>query len=596
MLGNNTGVMSSSTRFINETITPLYGKTTEITDQYNELKISFEENYSLLFRVYNEGVAYRFISAFPDEVEVGNEQFQLKLSGAYSALYSESPKITVWELPYTAYEDAGKNNSTGNIILPALFSRKSDGLRIVVAESDVRDYPGMFIRKSGEGFDGFWSGCPDSLKPYGGDWGMSTAVLSRKNYIAKTSGSRKFPWRIVMLFDDDKKMLTNQLIYQLAEPQLIKDVSWIKPGKADWEWWHDAIVEDAGFPTGMKERSTRLYKHYIDFAATNGLEYTLIDAGWSNFHHPDTTSKKTDIAALSEYARQKNVGLIVWVNATSLTSDLERNLDAFKAWGLKGIKVDFFDRDDQLISRQMEEIASGAARRHLIVDFHGCPKPTGLQRTYPNILNYEAIRGEECSKWDTTSNPAYHLQAAFLRMLGGPLDYTPGSMRNRTRTNFRPVPEGLPLTQGTRCHELAMFILYDQYLAVLCDSPAEYRKYKDIMEFLRTVPVVFDETKVLSARLSEHAVIAKKHNDSWWIGAMTNWTDRVLSIDLSFLQPGKKYNAIVLKDGEDADSNAESYKFEEISVDNKTKLTLRLASGGGAVLRIIPQNNMVYSR
>lgn len=591
--GNNTKVLRSSTKSFNETIKPVVGKTAVIKDQYNELLIDFAGDYSLSLRAYDQGVAYRFITKLKGEQEIINEESAFELHGDYSALYSESPKLTSWELPYTAYADVQQISSANNIILPALFTQKSKGLRLLLAESDVLDYPGMFIRKSEKGFAGYWTQCPDSLKPYGGEWGMSTLAVNRKPYIAKTSGHRSFPWRILMVFDDDKKMLTNQLIYQLASPQKIKDVAWIKPGKADWEWWHDAIVEDAGFPTGMKGRSTQLYKHYVDFAAANGLEYTLIDAGWSNFHHPDTTSRRTDIAALSAYAKEKKVGLIVWVNATSLCSALDRNLDAFQRWGLKGIKVDFFDRDDQLISRQMEDIAAGAAKRQLLVDFHGCPKPTGLHRAYPNILNYEAIRGEECSKWDTSSNPAYHLQAAFIRMLGGPLDYTPGSMRNHTKASFKPVPEGLPLTQGTRCHELAMFILYDQYLGVLCDSPAEYRKYKDVMEFLSAVPVVYDETKVLAAKLSEYALIAKKKDNNWWVAAMSDWQPRTLSLDCSFLEPGKKYQAILLRDADNADTDAAAYKQETLSVNNTTIINLKLAPGGGAVLRFLPENASV---
>ena len=471
---------------------------------------------------------------------------------------------------------------SNNVVVPALFTDR--GLRLVVAESDVRDYPGMFLKKGDGGFHGFWAAYPKKETPYGGDWGMSTKVDEREDYIARTAGSRAFPWRVIILSDDDRKLLTNQLVYKLATPSQIPDPSWIRPGKCDWEWWHDAIVGDAGFPTGMENRSTRLYEQYIDFAAGHGLEYTLIDAGWSNFYHLDTP-QRVDIQELADYGKKKNVGILVWCNATSLMGDLDHYMETFGKWGLRGIKVDFFDRDDQKIIHQQEQIAASAARWHLLVDFHGSPKPTGLQRTWPNVINYEAVRGEECSKWDTTSGPPYHLQIPFIRMLCGDLDYTPGSMRNRSRAAFVPISKGLPTTMGTRCHELALFILFDQYLAALSDSPEAYRKYADIMAFLSAVPVSFDDTKVLSARLGECVVLAKRSGNSWYVGAATDWTSRDLSVDLSFLGDGE-FQADLLKDGADADSNAESYRHETRAVNQHTKLRLHLASGGGAVIKI----------
>jgi alpha-glucosidase len=595
-LGHHSVISKVTTRNIDENITPLYGKFKSIANRCKELRIDFKQNFAILFRVYNEGVAYRFVTTLPGDIIVNAEEANVVLNGSYSSLFPETPKLTSWELPYVSYKNITSIADEKRAILPTLFTNTSDAVKVIVAESDVRDYPGMYLQKSGKNFVGYWAHYPKRLKPYGGEWGMSTSVEERENYIAQTKGARSFPWRVIILSDDDKNLLTNELIYKLATPQLIKDVSWIKPGKCDWEWWHDAIVKDAGFPTGMKNRSTQLYKHYIDFAADNKLEYTLIDAGWSNFYHLDTSAKHIDIQELSDYGKQKNVGLIVWCNATSLMVDIDKYMNKFESWGLKGIKVDFFDRDDQLISQQMEEIAAKAAKKHLIVNFHGCPKSTGLQRAYPNILNYEAIRGEECSKWDTTSNPAYHLQAAFIRMLGGSLDYTPGSMRNRSRDKFKPIPEGLPETQGTRCHELAMFVLFDQYLAVLCDSPAEYRKYDDIRSFLSAVPVTYDDAKVLAAKLSEYAVIAKKKNNEWYVGAMTDWTGRNITVDFSFLDKEKQYKAEIFKDGEDADNNAESYLHETVTVSQRSKLNLRLASGGGAVIRIYQDNKNITLR
>ena len=582
VLGKDARVKKISRDSVRSVIVPLYGKFARLTDDYRELRIDFSQSFSLLVRAYDEGVAWRWVTSFPGEITVNSEEASIALRPAYSALLSVTPKLTTWELPYTSYSSIGQVPDSSNVIVPALFMDK--GIRVAVAESDVRDYPGMFLKKTDAGFHGFWAGYPKKETPYGGDWGMSTRVDEREDYIARTAGSRAFPWRVIILAGDDKRLLTNQLVYKLATPSLIGDPSWIRPGKCDWEWWHDAIVDDAGFPTGMDNRSTRLYKHYIDFAADHGLEYTLIDAGCSNFYHLDTP-QRVDIHELVDYGKKKNVGILVWCNATSLMGNLDHYMETFGKWGLKGIKVDFFDRDDQKIIHQQEQIAASAARWRLLVDFHGSPKPTGLQRTYPNVINYEAVRGEECSKWDTTSGPGYHLQIPFVRMLCGDLDYTPGSMRNRSRAAFVPISKGLPTTMGTRCHELALFILFDQYLAVLSDSPEAYRKYADVMAFLSAVPVSFDDTRVLAARLGEYVVLAKRKGDSWYVGAATNWTARDLTVDLSFLGRGG-YRADILKDGRDADSNAESYQSEVMSVSQKTKLQLHLASGGGTVIKI----------
>ena len=586
MIGKDPVIESVKQADIHSTIDVPYGKCARLSDIYRQARIVFKGHYSLVFRVYDEGVAWRWVTDMPQpEITINGEEANVMLNDDCSALLSVTPRLTSWELPYTSFDNITQVPDSVNTITPALFNKKDAGLRVIVAESDVLDYPGMFLKRRSNGFKGYWAAYPKKETPYGGDWGMSTSVDEREEYIARTAGQRSFPWRVIIVSEDDRQLLTNQLIYKLATPSKLKDISWIRPGKCDWEWWHDAIVEDAGFPTGMQNRSTKLYEHYIDFAGDHGLEYTLIDAGWSNFYHLDSP-QRVDIHHLIDHANSKHVGVLVWCNATSLLKDLDHFMETFAKWGLKGIKVDFFDRDDQKIIRQQEEIAATAAKYHLLVDLHGSPKPAGLQRTYPNVINFEAVRGEECSKWDTTSNPMYHLQVPFIRMLSGDLDYTPGSMRNRSRAAFVPIPKGLPTTMGTRCHELALFILFDQYLAVLSDSPEEYRKYKDIMDFLANVPVTFDETKALLARLSEYAVLAKRKGDVWYIGALTNWQDRDVTIDLSFLEGNNTYQAELLKDGEDADKNAESYINQTMTVNKRSKLKLHLASGGGAVIKI----------
>jgi len=582
-------IKDSKKKSLSELLHPVVGKCKTLQNKYKELTLNFEGNYSLAFRMYNEGFAYRFVTNMDKEIIVNSEAAAFCLNETYSAMIPETDALTVWELAYKNYSHISDIPDNKRTIVPSLYSSPENKLRVVIAESDVRDYPGMYIQKTHGALIGFWAACP--AKTEMGSWGNFVSVVKeRENYLAKTTGKREFPWRMVIVTDDDKSLLTNELIYKLAAPQSFTETAWIKPGKAAWEWWHDAIVEDAGFPTGMDNRNTQLYKHYIDFAAGNHIEYLMIDAGWSNVYNVTKVQPWVDIQGIINHGKEKGVGVFLWCVAAILDNNLEANLDLFRSWGAVGIKVDFFDRDDQLAIRQVERIAKAAAERHLMVNLHGCSKPTGLQRTYPNIVNYEAVRGNECSKWDLTANPDYHLQLPFVRMLAGGMDYTPGSMRNESRQTFKPIAEGLPSTQGTRCHELAMFVIFDQPFAMLCDAPAEYRKYPDVMKFLSPVPTSFDSTVVIDAKLGEYAVTAKKRGTEWYIGGMTGWSARDVNFNLSFLDKGANYTAEIWKDGADAEVNAKSYIFDSISVSKQSELNFHLASGGGFVIRIYPKN------
>lgn len=574
---------------VSEVIHPVFGKFKTLQNKFNELTLTFHENFSLTFRLYNEGFAYRFKTMRDKEVIINSEQADFRLDDAFSALVPETDVLTAWELAYKNYNSIDSIADNKRAITPCLFSSPDNKVRVIIAESDVRDYPGMYIQKTSGMLHGFWAAYPSKTEM--GSWGNFVSVVKeRENYIAATAGKREFPWRVVIVTDDDKSLLTNELIYQLAAPQSFNETEWIKPGKAAWEWWHDAIVEDAGFPTGMSNRNTQLYKHYIDFAANNHLEYLMIDAGWSNVYDVKKVQPWVDIQGIINHGKEKGVGVFLWCVAAILDKDLEANLDLFKSWGAVGIKVDFFDRDDQLAIRQVERIAKAAAERHLMVNLHGCSKPTGLQRTYPNIVNFEAVRGNECSKWDYTANPDYHLQLPFVRMLAGGMDYTPGSMRNESRQAFKPIAEGLPSTQGTRCHELALFVIFDQPFAMLCDAPAEYRKYPHVMRFLSPVPTSFDTTVIIDAKLGEYAITAKKRGNDWYIGGMTGWTSRDVKFSLSFLDKRVNYTAEIWKDGTDAEVNAKSYVFESMIVSKKSQLNFHMSSGGGFVMRICHNN------
>lgn len=586
ILGKSAKVIKTKTGSHNAIIKPLYGKNAKLTDNYNQLNIDLAENYSLVFRAYDEGAAYRFVTSLKDSVKVMSEQATFNLAGNPGAILPETDNYTAWEVPYIQHNTITEIQDGKRALTPSLFSY-SNGIKLVVAEADLLDYPGMYVKKQGKGFVGNYALYPAVTQM--GSWGDFVSVVKqRKDYIAQTTGTRAYPWRVIIATDDDKTLLTNELIYKLSTPSVIKNAVWIKPGKASWEWWHDAMLPGADIPSGMGNRNTDLYKYYVDFSAKNNLEYMMIDAGWSNNHDVKKMNKKLDMPALISYAKEKNVGIFLWCVAKPLLDDLNKNLQFIKDLGAKGIKVDFFDRDDQEAINWMEAIAKAAAEKQLMVNFHGCGKPAGLQRKYPNVVNFEAVRGEECSKWDYTANPQHHLTFPFIRMLGGPLDYTPGSMRNATLQTFKPVDPGLPSSLGTRCHEIAMYVLFDQPFAMLSDSPKEYEKYPDIMKFISAVPTAFDETKVLDAKVGEYAVLAKRKDKNWFIGGMTNWNAKTTAIDFSFLPAGKSYQADIYTDGADAETVATSYVVKTITVNNKAKLNINMAKGGGTAIYVHP--------
>lgn len=555
---------------------------------FNELTITFENSFALVFRAYDTGIAYRFITNIGGNVQVMGEQADFNLAGKPEAILQQTDSYTTWESQYVKYQNIENIASGTRATTPALFDQPVQQVKMLIAESDVWDYPGMYIQKKDGQFTGSWARYPTETEM--GSWGNFVSVVKqRANFLAETKGNRSYPWRVIIVADDDKELLNNHLIARLAQSSLIKNCKWIKPGKAAWEWWHDAMLPGLDIPSGMNNRNTVLYNYYVDFAAANKLEYMMIDAGWSDNYDITKVNPKLDIRKVIGRAKKKHVGIFLWCVASSILKDLNKSLDFIQSIGAVGIKVDFFDRDDQLAMQWMEQIAKAAAKRKLMVNFHGCTKPSGMEVTYPNIVNYEAVRGAESDKWDYSINPDYHLLIPFIRMLAGPMDYTPGAMRNKTKADFKPIDPGLPSGQGTRCHELAMYVIFNQPLAMLADSPVEYNKYPDIMNnFLSKVPTVFDQTVPLNASIGEYAVIAKRKGKDWYVGAMTNWTKRSVSVDFAFLPSGKNYRANVFIDGKNAELNAADYEYQVLTVNSNTKMDLKLASGGGAAICIQP--------
>ncbi len=573
-LGENAEVLSTSERSVNETITPLYGKNTTISDNFNELTINFLQDYSLVLRAYDEGVAWRFVTAIAGDVAVNSETANFNFASAPGVIFPEADAaMQSWERSYYTYGSINEIAVNRFAVTPVMFSYPEQGIRVVVAESDLFDYPGMYLQRTSTGMKGKWAQYPKTVSEPDNIYAYHR-VLSRESFIATTSGTRDYPWRVVIVTTDDKSLLNNELIYKLAKPSVLTDTDYIKPGKSAWEWWHDAILETSSVPSGLNNLTFDLYKYYVDFAAQYGLEYITMDAGWS-----------TDYAAqLCQYAASKNVKVFAW-DFINLPIESPGRLAQLKSLGIAGVKVDLIERDDQVAINWFEQIAQKCAELDMMVIFHGCAKPTGLQRTYPNIVNFEAVRGAECNKWDNTPNPDYHLQFPFIRMLAGPLDYTPGSMRNVHPSQFSPTPTGVPKSMGTRAHELAMYILFDQPLGYLCDAPTEYRKFSDVIEFLSRIPTSWDETIPLSAEVGEYAAVAKRKGNEWHVAAMTNNEARSLEIDFSFLPEGEFF-AEVIRDNETTNTNAKAITREILSVNNQSRIAYTLSPGGGAAIYI----------
>jgi len=574
-LGANGTVQNTETRSVNEPITRVYGKN-DITDEFNELTIHFTDSYSFIVRAYNEGVAYRFETVLPGNVVVVSEGADFNFAVSPAVIFPEADAaMQSWERAYTTYDKLSDISTDKFAITPTLFTFKDAGLRVAIAESDLLDYPGMYLeRNAGTGVRGKWAQYPKTVSDEN-DMYKYHRVTSRENFLARTSGTRSYPWRVVIVSADDKDLLTNELVFKLASEQVITNTSWIKPGKSAWEWWHDAILEGSSIPSGEANLSLALYKVYVDFAAQNKLEYITMDAGWS-----------TDYAAqLCQYAASKNVKVFAWDFINLPVQDPNR-LSQLKNLGIAGVKVDLIERDDQVAINWLEQLAKACAERQMMIAFHGCPKPTGLERKYPNIMNFEAVRGNETTKWDDTANPDYHLQIPFIRMLAGPFDYTPGSMRNVHRSQFKPVPTGIPMTMGTRVHELAMYVMFDQPLAYLCDSPIEYRKYTDLLGFLANVPSTWDRSVPLAASVGEYAAFARQKGQEWYVGAMTNHDARDIEIDFSFLPGGTNRVAEIYHDTDLSNSDARVYTQQIAIVSNQSKITFHMVAEGGLIIRV----------
>ncbi|HEY2728124.1 MAG TPA: glycoside hydrolase family 97 catalytic domain-containing protein, partial [Parafilimonas sp.] len=453
---------------------------------------------------------------------------------------------------------------------------------VLITEADLEEFPGMFVTNATNGFGLRADHAPYALEQMQNERNpVQALVTKRADYIAKTQGTRNFPWRVVIISNNDKDLLNNDMVYRLASPNRVNDVSWIKPGKVAWDWWNDWNISHVDFRAGI---NTETYKYYIDFASANNIQYILLDEGWSDDKDIMKIVPAIDLKEIISYAAQKNVGVWLWMGSYPLDEKMNEIFTTYSKMGVKGFKIDFMDRDDQPMVEYYYRVAKAAAENHIMVDFHGAYKPTGLMRTYPNVVNCEGVHGMEQLKWGHDDQVTYDVSIPFIRMVAGPMDYTPGAMRNANKESFRPVNE-MPMSQGTRCHQLAMYIMFEAPFEMLSDNPTAYMKEQESTDFISSVPTTFDETIALDGKVGEYCVLARRKGNAWFISAMNNWTARDINIDLSFLKAGN-YKAGIFSDGINADRDATDYKKETRAVSSSDKINVHLASGGGWAAKI----------
>ena len=565
-----------------------------VRDYYNELTLRFKGDYSVVFRAYNDGVAYRFVNhakkpfcilneevdyRFPADVTASVPYVNAGKDGDYNGQFHNS-----FENVYTT-APISQLNKERLMFLP-LVVQATPEVKVCITETDLNNYPGLYLTnaKGSNSLSGIQAPYPKTMKQ-GGHNNLQMRVQTREEYIAKVDGPRNFPWRVAVVTTRDTQLAASNLSYLLAEPSKLSDTSWIKPGKVAWEWWNDWNLCGVDFKTGVNNAT---YKAYIDFASQYGIEYVILDEGWAVNLKADLMQvvKEIDLKELVDYAAARNVGIILWAGYYAFERDMENVCRYFSEMGVKGFKVDFMGRDDQLMTDFNHRAAAMCAKYHLILDLHGTHKPAGLNRTYPNVLNFEGVHGLEQMKWRPAGfdQITYDVMIPFIRQVAGPMDYTQGAMRNATRENYYPS-NSEPMSQGTRCHQLAMYIVLESPFNMLCDSPSNYMREPESTSFIAQVPTVWDETVVLDGKMGEYIITARRKGDTWFVGGLNNWDARDVEVDLSFLSSGS-HKAVLFKDGVNAHRTARDYKREEVRVSSTQPLKVHLAPGGGFTLQI----------
>lgn len=571
VIGRNMEVKKVERFTQNQVLKPVVRqKSEQIIDHYNEMVLD-ADRYKLYFRVYNDGLAYRFHTDFPDSLKVLNEEVTYCFPEDYNTLFPEERSMLSAQQPLFKPMKLSEIGTDRFCSTPILI-KVDENARIFISESDLESYPGMFLRKQGKNeLAGKFAAV--SLEDYKTD-DRQIFPTKRADYIARVNGTRNYPWRAMIVAENDANLITNQLIYKLA-PEANGDYSWVRPGKIAWDWYNALILTGVDFKCGINNDT---YKYYIDFASKYGIEYVVIDDGWSEAWDVTKTIPEINMEELVAYGKKKNVDLILWVSWAPFREKIDEAFDKFSQWGIKGIKMDFMNRDDQEMVDFYYEVARKAAAHKMLVDFHGAYKPTGWLRTFPNVLTSEGVAGLENHKWGSFVTPKHNVTLPFTRMVAGPMDYTPGAMINFHEKDHK-IWFNLPASVGTRCHQLGMYVVYESPLQMLADSPSNYYREPVCMEFLSQVPVVWDETRVLKASVGEYVIVARRHGDAWYIGGMAGEKGQKFEIDLDFIKGNKTLT--YWEDGVNVDMNANDVARRTRKVKQGDKITITMYDGGG---------------
>jgi alpha-glucosidase len=578
ILGQNETVKKATPGRISQILEPVVPyKRSRTPDNCNTLLITFRSGLSVQFRAYDDGVAYRFETTMKEELLIRKEIAELQFpSGSYSWYPLEESFMSHNERIFI-YSSLDTITDKHLACLPALFI--ANGVNVLVTEADIEDYPGMWLRGAGSGkLSGVQPGYPETENLLRD---RNLYVTTTKDYIARTKGTRTFPWRAFVITGNDGGLVESDLVYRLGSPNRVADTKWIKPGKVAWDWWNANNIYGVDFKSGINNDT---YKYYIDFASANGIEYIILDEGWYKYGNVLESVPEINVPELCKYGESKNVGVILWVVWKTLWDKIDEAVALYEKWGVKGVKADFMQRDDQKVVNFYWEAARKTAEHHLLIDFHGAYKPDGLQRTYPNALTREGVRGMENDKWETNITPDHDVTLPFTRMVAGPMDYTPGAMVNMDKDNFTPHFTR-PSSQGTRVHQMSMYIIYESPLQMLSDSPSNYMREQECTDFIVNVPVIWDDIKVLDAKIGDYLLLARRSGNDWFVGGMTDWNSRELELDLSFL-PAGAYTMDIFRDGINADRFAQDYKHLKMDVKSGDKLKIEMAPGGGWVAKI----------
>jgi alpha-glucosidase len=577
-LGEGARILAATKKAVNTQFNAINYTKAAVKDEYNQLTLRCQGDYSVEFRVYDNAVAYRFITARKGELVVKNEEVNVNFTADHTVFvpiqwdyrdgqnFNTSFEALYREIPLSRFP------KDSLAFLPILAD--AGDCRILLLEADLEDYPGMYmdLNGTGKGFKGVWAPYPLEAHRVARNF----VPVKRADYIAKTTGTRSFPWRVAVVAEADKDLLSCDIVQQLAAPNRLADISWIKPGQVAWDWWNDWNISHVDFRSGI---NTETYKYYIDFAAANNLSYIIVDEGWTTEQDLTVTKPGFDLKSIVEYGKQKNIGVILWTTWYAALNQMDIAFPFFEKTGVNGLKIDFLDRDDQVAVASTYAIARKAAEHHLLVDYHGIYKPTGLQRTYPNVVGYEGVKGMENVKWADENVPRYDVTLPFIRNVAGPMDYTPGAMRNASMSVFRPI-NSMPMSKGTRCHQMAMYVVFNVPLQMLSDNPTVYRKEQECTDFITAIPTTFDETIPIEGKAGRYVALARRKGDTWYVGAMTDWSSRELTLDFSFLGTGT-YKATVFSDGINADRDATDYKKEETEIKAGDRVGIRMMDGGG---------------